>query len=417
MKRSRSIHSFSSLSRGFCAGKYGQFFPVLSHSETFAAAEKLVFNDDFDTLDERKWVHMVSAWRGGRDQFQYYRNSRKNRQAQAFQCCTHSLKLTVNLTERRKVTSMLFLCYSYVRNGILYLKPTLTADEFGEDFVQHGKLSYPDCNFSPCLSTPGPPLHCTHFPKSQQVPVLNKKPFCSESGKDIVLPVQSARISTYDLFSFKYGRLEVRAKLPKGDWLWPAIWLFPQVEVYGAWPRSGEIDLVRSRGNTKLFDAQGKQDGIRRVSSILHFGPAYDEISYHKSTYTKDMGSDTLADDFHVYTLDWSEAGFRFLLDGQLIGERPAPKEGFWKLGGFQGKDIWHGKKMAPFDQKFFIIMHLAVGGSYLGDDLRNEPHPRPFNLSSGRAMSQFWERKDWWKDTWKGESAALQVDYVRVYQ
>ncbi|KAK3910340.1 Beta-1,3-glucan-binding protein [Frankliniella fusca] len=315
---------------------------------------------------------MVSAWRGGNNEFQYYRNSRNNRQAQAFQHL-----------EAFPLTDV------YVRNGIMYLKPTLTADEFGEDFVQHGQLWYPDCNFTPCLS---------------------------EAGEDIVLPVQSARISTYQRFNFKYGRLEVRARLPKGDWLWPAIWLFPQDELYGAWPRSGEIDLVEGRGNAKLFDGQGKQDGIRRVTSILHFGPAHDETSYH-GTYTKYLDSDTLADDFHVYTLDWSEAGFRFLLDGKLIGERPAPKEGFWKLGGFQGEDIWNGKKMAPFDQKFFIIMNVAVGGSFFGDDLRNEPHPRPFNLSSGRPMRQFWENKDWWKDTWKGESAALQVDYVRVYQ
>lgn len=66
---------------------------------------------------------------------------------------------------------------------------------------------------------------------------------------------------------------------------------------------------------------------------------------------------------------------------------------------------------------QFFIIINLAVGGSFFSDDLKNEPHPRPYNLSSGRAMRQFWEKKDWWKDSWQGERAALQVDYVRVYQ
>lgn len=131
-----------------------------------------------------------------------------------------------------------------------------------------------------------------------------------------------------------------------------AIWLYPQSEAYGGWPRSGEIDLMESRGNTKLFDGQGKQDGIRCVGSTLHWGPAWNKNGYPKTHYAKHMDSDTLADDFHVYTLDWSEAGFRFLVDGQLIGERPAPEEGFWKLGGFQGEDIWGGKKMAPFDQK-----------------------------------------------------------------
>ncbi|XP_052122015.1 beta-1,3-glucan-binding protein-like [Frankliniella occidentalis] len=121
-----------------------------------AAGEKLVFSDEFSTLDHHKWGHMVSAWRGGNNEFQYYRNSRNN---------------------------------SYVRDGILYLKPTLTADEFGEDLVKNGMLSYPDCNKEPCIS--------------------------QASADEIVLPVQSARISTWGKFSFRYGRLEVRARLPR----------------------------------------------------------------------------------------------------------------------------------------------------------------------------------------------------------
>ncbi|KAE8748464.1 Gram-negative binding protein [Frankliniella occidentalis] len=107
-------------------------------------------------MDHHKWGHMVSAWRGGNNEFQYYRNSRNN---------------------------------SYVRDGILYLKPTLTADEFGEDLVKNGMLSYPDCNKEPCIS--------------------------QASADEIVLPVQSARISTWGKFSFRYGRLEVRARLPR----------------------------------------------------------------------------------------------------------------------------------------------------------------------------------------------------------
>jgi len=328
---------------------------ALAALAALAAAEKLVFNEDFNTLDQSKWRHDVSAWRGGNFEFQYYRNSRNN---------------------------------SYVRGGTLFIKPTLTADEYGEDFVLHGKLSYPDCNREPCVS---------------------------EAGSEIVLPVLSARISS--VFSFKYGRLEVRARMPKGDWLWPAIWLLPEDDVYGGWPRSGEMDLVESRGNRRLFDSQGKQDGIRFLSSTLHWGPAPGTNGFRKTLYVKNMNSDTLADDFHVYTLDWRESGIRFLIDGQLIGERPTPQEGFWKLGGFQGNDIWGSKKLAPFDQNFYIIINLAVGGNFFSDGLRNEPHPRPYDLKSGQAMRQFWEKKDWWKDTWKGESAALQVDYVRVYQ
>ncbi|KAJ1526376.1 hypothetical protein ONE63_009522 [Megalurothrips usitatus] len=330
---------------------------ALAASAPSAASERLAFADEFDTLDDNKWGHMVSAWRGGNNEFQYYRNDRRN---------------------------------SYVRDGILYLLPTLTADEYGEDFLYHGKLSYPGCNKEPCES---------------------------QSGEEIVLPVQSARISTSTQFSFRYGRLEVRARLPRGDWLWPAIWLYPQNEIYGGWPRSGEIDLMESRGNPDLVDDKGVNVGLKAVSSTLHFGPAWNINGYPTTNYRNRLFDNlTLADDFHVYTLDWSEKGFRFLVDGHLIGERPAPEGGFWKLGGFAGEDIWKGKAMAPFDQEFYIIMNVAVGGSFFGD-LKNSPHPRPYDLSSGHAMRQFWEKKDWWKDTWQGERAALQVDYVRVYQ
>jgi beta-glucanase (GH16 family) len=50
-------------------------------------------------------------------------------------------------------------------------------------------------------------------------------------------------------FNMRYGRVEVMAKLPKGDWIWPGIWLLPKGDVYRQWPASGEIDIVESRGN------------------------------------------------------------------------------------------------------------------------------------------------------------------------
>lgn len=66
---------------------------------------------------------------------------------------------------------------------------------------------------------------------------------------------------------------------------------------------------------------------------------------------------------------------------------------------------------------QFYIILNVAVGGGFFGDHLHNSPYPRPYDLSSGRGMRQFWEKKDLWHKTWDGEKAALQVDYVRVYK
>ena len=65
----------------------------------------------------------------------------------------------------------------------------------------------------------------------------------------MINPIRSARLRSVKSFSFQYGRVEIKAKLPKGDWLWPAIWMLPAHNEYGQWPASGEIDIMESRGN------------------------------------------------------------------------------------------------------------------------------------------------------------------------
>jgi beta-glucanase (GH16 family) len=66
-------------------------------------------------------------------------------------------------------------------------------------------------------------------------------------------------------FNFVYGKVEVKAKMPLGDWLWPAIWMLPAEHVYGQWPASGEIDIVESRGNAGLTK-DGVNIGVEQVS-------------------------------------------------------------------------------------------------------------------------------------------------------
>jgi beta-glucanase (GH16 family) len=85
------------------------------------------------------------------------------------------------------------------------------------------------------------------------------KTACTASGNgvdQVINPVMSARISTKNHYSITYGRVEVRAKLPRGDWLWPAIWMLPNS---GTWPMSGEIDIMEARGNGPEYAAQGER--------------------------------------------------------------------------------------------------------------------------------------------------------------
>jgi len=88
------------------------------------------------------------------------------------------------------------------------------------------------------------------------------------SSHAIINPVRSARLTTQGAKWIQYGRVEVVAKLPKGDWLWPAIWMMPEDSVYGIWPLSGEIDIMESRGNARGYGSGGRET----VSSTIHWG-------------------------------------------------------------------------------------------------------------------------------------------------
>jgi beta-glucanase (GH16 family) len=141
------------------------------------AAEVLVFEDNFDKLDFKKWQHEITMGGGGNWEFEMYVNRRQN---------------------------------SFVKDGVLYLQPTLTADNIGEAALKSGVYS---------LWGGSPADLCT----SNQFYGCER----TAGGTNIINPIQSARLRTVNSFNFKYGRVEVRAQLPKGDWIWPAIWMLP----------------------------------------------------------------------------------------------------------------------------------------------------------------------------------------------
>jgi beta-glucanase (GH16 family) len=140
---------------------------------------------------------------------------------------------------------------SFVDNGILYLTPTLTSDHLGEEAINNG--------YTLNLTQDGT---CTSNNVSQCVAVSNT------SKLTVINPVMSARLITKNTVSIKYGKVEVKAKFPTGDWLWPSIFMLPVNETYGKWPRSGEIDLVTGRGNNASYPTRG----VDYAQSSLHWG-------------------------------------------------------------------------------------------------------------------------------------------------
>ncbi|CAH0546480.1 unnamed protein product [Brassicogethes aeneus] len=342
-----------------------------THAPKQVCAGELIFEDDFDTLDLKKWQHELTLGGGGNWEFQYYNNNRTN---------------------------------SYVENGILHIKPTLLADEKGEAFLTSGTLE---------IYGGSPQDQCTN-------PLFYG---CSRTGSpvNILNPIKSARIRTINSFAFTYGKVEVRAKIPAGDWLWPAIWLMPKWFQYSLWPASGEIDIMESRGNRDLISSENGQNiGTKLVGSTLHFGPNTDYNRYMHAHYEKTLqeGYDAA---FHNYQLNWTPDGITFSIDDEVIGEVRPTDQGFWNLGELDKTNLenpWKGgSKMAPFDEEFYLILNLAVGGTTYFPDTVTNPGGKPWSNTSPKAATDFWNGRNQWLPTWKNDgSTHFQVDYVRVW-
>lgn len=180
----------------------------------------------------------------------------------------------------------------------------------------------------------------------------------------------SGRIKSDGLFARKYGWIEFRVKLPGGVGFWPALWMMPQNSPYGGWPNSGEIDVMENDGSR-----------TNQVGGAVHYGGAQGHDVYSSQTFT--FTGTTRTTDFHVYGLDWTTNALRWYVDGQLYQSQT----NWWSNVGTSSDTYPYP---APFDQPFYLLMNLAVGGNYLGN-----PDTNRINASL------------------PGE---MLVDYVRVY-
>lgn len=140
----------------------------------------------------------------------------------------------------------------------------------------------------------------------------------------IINPVRSARLTTKGSKSIKYGRVEVVAKMPKGSWLWPAIWMMPEDSVYGEWPKSGEIDIMESRGNYGDDYPDGRDSAI----SALHWGPIAEKDAFWRTSGKHNVRRTDYSETFHTYGLEWSDNYLFTYIDSRLLVSAPSPKPG-----------------------------------------------------------------------------------------
>jgi len=169
----------------------------------------------------------------------------------------------------------------------------------------------------------------------------------------------SSKILTRGKKVFKFGRIDFRAILPRGKGIWPAFWMLPQDNVYGGWPKSGELDIMENIGHEP-----------NRVHGTLHFGPGPGSVQLTKS-YTLPTGS--FNDEFHVFSLEWKQNEIKWLVDNVVYST-------------YTSANV--GSNIYPFNENFFFIINLAVGGNW------------PGNPDATTYIPQFYI-----------------IDYVRVYQ
>lgn len=182
---------------------------------------------------------------------------------------------------------------------------------------------------------------------------------------------------------------------------------------------------MESRGNRKLFKGN-KNVGCEQVGSALHFGPrpgTQDSITCTKNSF-RDFGFNIA---FHNYQLEWSPDKITFKVDNEVTGEFAPTEGGFWEQGRFNNRsngieNPWESaSKMAPFDDEFYLLINLAVGGKngYFSEKHVNQGASKPWNNKSPLAFKEFWEARNDWLPTWNSWSpfdSAFIIDHVKIW-
>ena len=174
----------------------------------------------------------------------------------------------------------------------------------------------------------------------------------------------SARITTKNKASFAYGKIEARIKLPSGEGTWPAFWMLG----YGSWPMCGEIDIMEHVGSNPNMISHAVHTAARNGNNGMN---------WHKQYYTENVEGQ-----FRTYSIEWEKAisngddYIKFYVDDTLTAT-------LWQSHGITDKSQW------PFNNEFFIILNMAIGGN-MGGNINDAIFDAP---------------------------VVMEVDWVRVYQ
>ena len=203
-------------------------------------------------------------------------------------------------------------------------------------------------------------------------------------GETVQQSYVSGKVRTRGLADWTYGRFAARMRLPSGQGTWPAFWMLPADNTYGPWAASGEIDIMEAVNLGEVCDECPFDEGENRSSGALHFGGEWPDNT-HDVNFAPLPGGPGAADRFHVFAVEWGEGQIDWYVDDNQIFSMSAED---W----YSGNADPDAFPNAPFDQPFYLMLNLAVGGGLSEDNNRGGFDPDSF-------------------------PAELLVDWVRVYQ
>nr|UFP78247.1 beta-1,3-glucan recognition protein [Melanotus cribricollis] len=264
-------------------------------------------------------------------------------------------------------------------NGVLHLKPLALESE---DAVR-GELNLRNG----CTSSK--PTKC----------------FYIQGSSFLLPPVKSARITSQS--SFKYGKIEIRAKLPQGDWIFPIIQLEPKNDET---ENSPKVWVAYSRGNQHLRGNSGEDIG----ATILFAGPVLTPSEPGRSKELISQRSPNPYNaDFHVFSLIWAPGKMTFSIDSHEIGTVDLKKNFADPAHGIGS--TWTSPE-TPFDKEYVISLGVGVGGiADFPDGYTSGNNQKPWVNGERNQVKKFFNTRNVWGGTWNGNKAALQIDYVKV--
>lgn len=303
-----------------------------------ACSRELLFEDNFDTINSTTW-NSIQRFSGMPDyEFVVY--------------------LTNDVTD--------------VSNGRLRIKPISLETKFGKDFISHGSLTLEGC--------------------TEQVGIND----CHRqaAGSYILPPVISGRLNTKGKFEFLFGRIEIRAKLPRGDWVYPLLTL-ESAEKTWEFGLHREIRIASSVGNEALT----KPNGDDISGHILKAGGLTSSLNESESTnrskLPKRQSAKPWADDFHTFEIEWNSGLITVKVDGVEYGQQTVD---------------------GSFGKQSYVTLGVAVGGIHEFPNLvTSNGYVKPWRNDEAKAMYNFHQAKDNWHPTWDTQTV-LQVDYVKIW-